>query len=76
MIVIWIAVGIVGLVMRYVALHDVYTICNPEHCSLYLVMSLIPCVNIITQPLFLFLCRNRDGGMLPGRDTVREPSEL
>jgi hypothetical protein len=35
---------------------------------LYLVLSLIPGINSITRPLFLFLCRNQDGGMPPRRE--------
>ena len=69
--------GIAGLVLKYMALHDVYMLCNPERHNLYLVLSMIPGVNMVTQPLFLFLCRNQDGGMPPRREPAAEnPAEL
>ena len=59
--------GIVMLVFRIMALYDLYSSCDPANNVLYLVLSLIPGINTVTQPLFLFLCRNQDGGMPPRR---------
>ena len=64
--------GIVGLVVQIMALYDVYTSCDPANNVLYLVLSIIPIINPITKPLFLFLCRNQDGGMPPRRENVAE----
>lgn len=60
-------VGIVKLVFEIMALHDVYASCDPENKTLYLILSVIPGINEVTRPLFLFLCRNQDGGMPPRR---------
>lgn len=67
--------GILGLVFRIMALYDLYTSCDPANNVLYLVLSLIPGVNSITQPLFLFLCRNQDGGMPPRREAAEPAPE-
>ena len=64
--------GIVGLVLDILVLYDVYASCDPANNVLYLVLSLIPAISQITRPLFLFLCRNQDGGMPPRRETVQE----
>ena len=61
--------AILSLVFRIMALYDLYTSCDPANNILYLVLSLIPGINSITQPLFLFLCREKDGGMPPRRQT-------
>ncbi len=59
--------SILALVFRIMALYDLYSSCDPANNILYLVLSLIPGINTVTQPLFLFLCRNQDGGMPPRR---------
>ena len=64
--------GIVGLIFEIMALYDVYTSCDPANNVLYLVLSIIPGINQITRPLFLFLCRNQDGGMPPRRENTAE----
>ena len=61
--------GIVSLIFRIMALYDVYTSCDPANNVLYLVLSLIPAINQVTQPLFLFLCRDKDDGMPPRRQS-------
>ena len=68
--------GLVSLIFRIIALYDVYTSCDPANNVLYLVLSLIPGINQITQPLFLFLCRDKDDGMPPRRqnpESYQEP---
>ena len=55
--------AVVALVLDAIALYDVYASCDPKNKVLYLVLSLIPLVNQIARPLFLFLCRNKDDGM-------------
>ena len=68
--------GIVALVLDAIALYDLYSSCDPDNKVLYLVLSVIPAINGITRPLFLFLCRDKDGGMPPRRDTVEENSTV
>ena len=68
--------GIVSLIFRIMALYDVYTSCDPANNVLYLILSLIPAINQVTQPLFLFLCRDKDEGMPPRRDAeAEEPAD-
>lgn len=55
-----IPIAIVHAVFTYIALYDIYYSCEPGNATLYLVLTiLIP----YTQPIFLFLCRNKDLGM-------------
>jgi len=60
--------SLVGLVFRAMALYDLYSSCEPANNVLYLILSIIPGISHITRPLFLFLCRNQDGGMPPRRE--------
>ncbi len=64
--------SIAALVFELMALYDVYTSCEPENNLLYLILSIVPGIDQITKPLFLFLCRDRDGGMPPRRETIEE----
>lgn len=56
------AVSIVYLVFYYICLHDIYKSCEPGNATLYLVLSIL---FQVTQPVFLFICRNKDDGMPP-----------
>ena len=55
-------ISIAAMVVRFMALHDIYTSCQPQNSVLYLVLSII---FRITEPFFLFLCRDKDEGMPP-----------
>lgn len=55
---------IVNAVFSYIALHDIYKSCDPGNATLFLVLSIFIG---ICQPIFLFICRNKDGGM-PSRE--------
>ncbi len=66
-------------VIQYMALYDLYQSCEPKNGVLYLVLSIF--VNI-TLPVFVFICRNKDGGMPPRKpqpepipQPIREPWE-
>lgn len=61
-------IAIAEMVVHYMALYDVYTSCDPKNNVLYLVLSIIPMVSTIAQPLLLFLCREKDEGMPPRLD--------
>ncbi len=64
--------GILGLVFEVMALYDVYSSCDPANNVLYLILSIIPGISQIAKPLFLFLCRDKDSGMPPRRETSPE----
>lgn len=54
------AAGIPLAVVRYVALHNLYASCNPEHKGMLLVLNIIFGV---TEPFFIFFNRKKDRGM-------------
>lgn len=58
-------VSIATAIIRYMALYDLYSSCDPQNKTIFLVVGIL--VNI-TEPVFLFLCRNKDYGMPPRRD--------
>lgn len=53
-------IGIVYLVFWCLALHDVYKSCEPDNATLYLVLSIFLSICV---PIFLMVCRHKDGGM-------------
>ncbi len=57
-------VAIATAVVQYMALYDVFRSCEPGNATLYLVLSILVS---ITMPIFLFICRNKEGGMPPRR---------
>jgi len=57
-------VAIASAVVRYMALYDLYTSCDPQNNVLFLVLSVLFGV---TEPFFLFFSRNKDEGMPPRR---------
>lgn len=57
-------IGIVTIVIRFMALYDIYTSSSPQNNVLYLVLSIL---FRVTEPFFLFLCRDKDEGMPPRR---------
>lgn len=56
-------VNLATRVFEYIALYDLYSSCDPANNVLYLILTVIPAINKITRPLFLFLVRDRDDGM-------------
>lgn len=62
MLIPYLAVAIVYSVFYYIALYDIYRSLDPEHCVVYLVLSILFGV---TAPFFLFFNRNKDYGMFP-----------
>ncbi len=66
------------LVLQYMALYDLYASCEPGNEVLYLVLGIF---FSILQIIFLFICRNKDGGMPPRKvepvciDSPQEPWE-
>lgn len=65
-------VSIASLVVRYMALYDLYQSLEPQNCVMYLVLSI---VFSVTEPFFLFFNRKKDLGMPPRRPepAPREP---
>ncbi len=64
--------SIVHLVFFYIALNDIYGSCDPSNHTVYLVLSILFSVTI---PVFLMICRNKDGGM-PPRKPVQPEAEF
>ena len=55
-------VAITKLVIRFIALYDIYRSCEPENAKMYLVLSILIA---FTQPFFLFFSREKENGMPP-----------
>jgi len=60
------------MVIRYIAMYDLYTSCNPQNNVLFLVLSIF---FTVTEPFFLFFIRNKDEGMPPRRQLRYIPQE-
>jgi len=72
-------VSIAMVVIRYMAMYDLYKSLDPSNAVLFLVLSIFFGV---TEPFFLFFNRNRDEGMPPRKqpklayvEQAQEPSE-
>ena len=59
-----VAIAIAVMVIRYIAMYDLYTSCSPQNNVLFLVLSIF---FTVTEPFFLFFIRKLDGGMPPRR---------
>ena len=55
-------IALTAVMIRYMALYDVYTSMDPNNNVLFLVLSIL---FHVTEPFFLFFSRNKDGGMPP-----------
>ena len=64
------AVSIAYAIIYYMALYDIYESCDPGNKVLYLVIGIFVG---IAQAVFLFICRNKDGGMPPRKDIPEAP---
>lgn len=64
-----IVIAIIAVVYQYITTYDLYRSCDRENAVLYLVLSIF---FTICLPIFIFVCRKKDGGM-PPRKTVQEP---
>ena len=60
------------VVVRFMALYDVYMSMDPENAVLFLVLSIFISV---TEPFFLFFNREKDKGMPPRQPRYREPQQ-
>ena len=65
-------VSIAAVVIRYMALYDLYTSMDPANSVLFLVLSILISV---TEPFFLFFSRNKDLGM-PPRKEPQTPAQI
>ena len=55
-------ISIAYMVVRFMALYDIYNSLDPKNSVVFLVLSILfP----VTEPFFLFFSRNKDGGMPP-----------
>lgn len=64
-----VGVAIAILIIRYMALYDLYKSMDPSNCVLFLVLSILVSV---TEPFFLFFNRDKDLGMPPRRDACAD----
>ena len=55
-------IAIAQMVIRYMALYDVYKSMDPSNCVMFLVLSIL---FSFTEPFFLFFNRTKDEGMPP-----------
>ena len=62
-------IAIAVMVIRYVAMYDLYTSCNPQNNVLFLVLSIF---FTVAEPFFLFFVRNKDEGMPPRRQQPQD----
>ena len=62
-----VAIGMI--VVRFMALHDLYVSCDPRNSTMYLVLSIL---FQVTEPFFIFFNRKKDDGM-PPRRVAEEP---
>ena len=59
-------ISIAVIVVRYMALYDLYTSCSPANNVLFLALSIfVP----VTEPFFLFFIRKKEDGMPPRKQT-------
>ncbi len=63
---VWV-LSVIALVYQYACYYDLYASCSPDNKVLFLVLSII--INV-TMPFFVFVCRNKDGGMPPRKDQM------
>lgn len=63
-------VSIAAMVIRYMAMYDIYTSCDPANSVLFLILSIFVG---ITEPFFLFFSRNKDQGMPPRKASPVDP---
>ena len=68
-----VVLAIAVVVIRYVAMYDLYTSCSPQNNVLFLVLSIF--FNV-TEPFFIFFIRKLDGGMPPRRTEPRVEDEM
>lgn len=68
-----VGVSIALVVVRFIALYDVYNSCDPDYSVLFLVLSIFIG---ITEPFFLFFSRKKDKGMPAGTAAPAAPRPL
>ena len=64
--------SMIAAVIQYIAFYDLFASCEPDNSVLYLVLSI---VFAVTLPVFLFICRNKDGGMPPRKQPRQETEQ-
>lgn len=68
----FVAVGIIYLIVYYIALNDLYRSCDPRNSTAFLVVSILfP----VVKPFLLFFGCKKDDGMPPRRETVVYPEK-
>jgi len=67
-----VGISIAYSIIYYMALYDLYASCDPNNKVVYLVVSIFIG---IAGAIFLFICRNKEGGMPPRRDLPPAPGQ-
>lgn len=57
------------MIIRYIALYDAFYSCDPGNAVAFLLISIFVS---IAQPILLFICRGKDGGMPPRKQAPVE----
>lgn len=63
-------VSIAAMIIRFMALYDVFCSCDPQNSVLFLVLSILLGV---TKPFLLFACREKEYGMPPRKAQYQPP---
>lgn len=71
-LVMWV-LAIIAMVFQYICLYNLFASCNPEHKTLFTVLSIL---FSITMPFFIFACRKKDLGMPPRKDAAPAPQPV
>ena len=66
-------IAVAVMVIRYIAMYDLYTSCSPQNNVLFLVLSIF---FTVTEPFFIFSIRGLDGGMPPRRTEPRSEAYI
>lgn len=55
--------AVVGAVYEIMCLYDLFVSCDQGNGLLFFILSIVPGINSICKPVFMFICRDKDGGM-------------
>lgn len=71
--VVLLVIALIGGVIQYIALYDLYVSCDSNNAVAYLLLSIF--INV-TLPFLVFACRKKDLGMPPRKEDVAAPRIL
>lgn len=62
-------ISIALVVVRYIALYDLYNSCNPSNAMAFLLLSIFVS---LAMPVLIFILRDKEDGMPPRREAIPE----